>query len=65
MTLGIIAPRLFTGNDKKGRVRYLCRILGTYYADKKYAVCREVGLPLYHGAGIALLRLPGTEGLLP
>lgn len=49
MTLGIIAPRLFTGNDKKGRVRYLCRILGTYYADKKYAVCREVGLPLYHG----------------
>ena len=32
-------------SDKKERVLMMCRLLASYYAEKHYAVCREVGLP--------------------
>ncbi len=42
-----ISPELHIGEKKSERVRYFCRILGTYYAEKGFAVCREVGLPSF------------------
>ena len=43
-----IPVNLEIGDTKKSRVRYLCRILGTYYANKGFAVSREVGLPEFY-----------------